>query len=337
MIDNVLAESAALQIEPLAQANPTRLPSVSAPIFTNTPPLNAALSASTLSPGTLSPDTLSSGTFAGDYNNIYLKYRHWVWGALILIMGQSLAICLLWQGLRQQERTEKHLRVFHTALEQSPVAAVVVNSDFEVEFVNRQYCQESRLSLSQTVGQSLFGMQGFPFSRNECISRLSGIHGDDCWRVEALCHGQDGSLRHHRFMLSAARRSEGDVTHYVVLRENIDAQKRAEAQLMFQANYDLLTELPNRTLLTTRIRQAIEQADRLQMRFAVLFLDLDGYKQINDHYGHNLGDQFLVQVAERITEAVEGSGFVARMGGDEFVVLMPLVEAVSPGGGSRSV
>lgn len=280
-------------------------------------------------PSEFSRDSQQKEAFVTDYNETYLKYRHWIWGVLIAVLGQSVVIGLLWYGLRQRALNEKHLSIFHTALEQCPVAAVVVNSDFQVEFVNRQYCQESRLSFSQAVGKSLFGLQGFPFSRNECISRLSGERSEALWQVEALCHGHDGSLRHHRFMMSATRKSDGTVTHYVVLRENIDAQKRAEAQLVFQANYDALTELPNRALLTTKIRQAIEQADRVQSRFAVLFLDLDGFKQINDYFGHTLGDQFLVQIAERIADTVGRAGFVARMGGDEFVVLMPLSQGDS--------
>ncbi|MBK8534138.1 MAG: EAL domain-containing protein [Candidatus Competibacteraceae bacterium] len=99
-------------------------------------------------------------------------------------------------------------------------------------------------------------------------------------------------------------------------------RKRAEEQLAHLAYYDALTQLPNRVLLTDRLQQAMAQADRDQTRLAVCYLDLDGFKPINDDYGHATGDQVLMDVAQRLKSCVRAGDTVARMGGDEFILLL---------------
>ncbi|MEJ2755590.1 MAG: diguanylate cyclase, partial [Gammaproteobacteria bacterium] len=263
-----------------------------------------------------------------DAEYYYSKYLLWFWLPLILMFFQGLAIVILWINVGQRKRIEAHLNIFHKALEQCPAAVVVVNRDFRVEFVNYAYCSESALTESQAVGESLFGLRGFPFTQEECLKHLASDATDQAWRVEALCRWQDGSLRHHRFVMSLVRDVTGEVCHYVVLRENIDAQKRAEAQLVFQANYDVLTELPNRALLIARMREAIKQCDWYKRQIAVLFLDLNGFKKVNDQFGHAFGDRLLTQVAHRLLASVGREGLIARMGGDEFVILMELHDTV---------
>ncbi|MGL5409923.1 MAG: diguanylate cyclase domain-containing protein, partial [Shewanella sp.] len=100
----------------------------------------------------------------------------------------------------------------------------------------------------------------------------------------------------------------------------------AEKQLQYVANHDALTQLPNRALLDDRLRQTLLVHYREQAQFAVLFIDLDGFKQINDHYGHAAGDALLINVANILTKAVRNSDTVARFGGDEWVILLNRVQ-----------
>ncbi len=107
---------------------------------------------------------------------------------------------------------------------------------------------------------------------------------------------------------------------------DITEQRRYESQLTYLANHDDLTGLPNRNLLNDRLSQAISYASRLEVQFALFFLDLDSFKLINDGLGHDLGDSVLAKVAERIQACLRDEDTVARMGGDEFIILLPSVK-----------
>ena len=109
--------------------------------------------------------------------------------------------------------------------------------------------------------------------------------------------------------------------------QDITARKAAEEQVKHLAHYDTLTNLPNRTLFNDRLRQALAIAKRDKVRMALMFIDLDEFKPVNDTYGHAVGDLLLKEVAVRIQDCLRESDTVARMGGDEFTVLLPVIEA----------
>ena len=123
--------------------------------------------------------------------------------------------------------------------------------------------------------------------------------------------------------ISVVQEHEGKVLRYVAVFSDITHLKVHEAELRRIAHYDALTGIPNRALLVDRMRQAIAQTLREKNMLAVCYLDLDGFKSINDTLGHEAGDQVLIDTATRIGHAIRGGDTVARLGGDEFVVLLP--------------
>ncbi len=141
----------------------------------------------------------------------------------------------------------------------------------------------------------------------KCLE-LQLVRSDDGWRrveliLKNLCH-------------------EPDIEGIVVTARDITERKELENQLTRQAFFDSLTGLPNRVLLRDRLDQALARAERVSGRIALLFLDLDNFKTINDGFGHQAGDQLLIEVAARLRSSVKGENTVARLGGDEFVVLI---------------
>lgn len=131
----------------------------------------------------------------------------------------------------------------------------------------------------------------------------------------------------------AVRDPQGEIEHFVAMFSDITAQKRSHRRLERIAHYDALTNLPNRVLFSDRLQQAMAAATRHQRTMAVVFMDLDGFKEVNDRHGHAAGDQVLVSLAARMRQLVREGDTVARLGGDEFVaVLVDLVgmEATAP-------
>jgi diguanylate cyclase (GGDEF)-like protein/PAS domain S-box-containing protein len=139
---------------------------------------------------------------------------------------------------------------------------------------------------------------------------------------EVLNRRKNGEVYTEQLTISAVKDNVGNITHYVGAFIDISVRKENEARLGFLANHDRLTELPNRELFYDRLSQAISQARRKNEGVALLFLDLDGFKPVNDAYGHEAGDVVLKVVAKRVQACVRSMDTVARMGGDEFAVIL---------------
>jgi diguanylate cyclase (GGDEF)-like protein/PAS domain S-box-containing protein len=178
------------------------------------------------------------------------------------------------------------------------------------------------------------------YSRKEAIGQNSDIlHSgrqspefyDDMWKAlldkgywygEIWNRRKNGEIYAEIKTISAVTDTRGVVTHYVALGSDITSMKEHEAKLEHIAHYDILTNLPNRSLLADRLSQAMVQSLRHHDSLAVVFLDLDGFKDINDIHGHDVGDELLIIVSQRMKEALREGDTLARIGGDEFIAVL---------------
>ena len=143
------------------------------------------------------------------------------------------------------------------------------------------------------------------------------------WYGEIWNRRKDGETYPEMLTISAVRNAQGQTQQYVGLFSDITTLKTHQQQLEHIAHYDMLTTLPNRVLLADRLQQALTQSQRRGQPVAVILLDLDGFKAINDDYGHESGDQLLITVATRMKQALREGDTLARIGGDEFVAVLP--------------
>ena len=225
----------------------------------------------------------------------------------------------------QKQAAQEQLVKLSQAVEQSPGSVLIADTRGRIEYVNRKFVENSGFSEDEIVNNEFIGfnLDGESQARKKL---WNAIWQGDSWRGEVRKRRRDGG---HYWELSSGspiRNAQGNVTHYLEVGEDITDKKQAEAMIRQMAYYDSLTKLPNRTLFHDRLGHALPRARRDKKVLAVLFLDLDGFKNVNDTCGHFTGDELLRQVADRLTRCVRENDTVARMGGDEFMVLLSALD-----------
>jgi diguanylate cyclase (GGDEF)-like protein/PAS domain S-box-containing protein len=199
---------------------------------------------------------------------------------------------------------------------------LITDSQMNILSVNQAFTGITGYSAEEMAGKK----SSFLFSYQEDVlssTRMrEKILAEGYWQGEICGRRKGGEMFPEWLTVTTATNEAGKITHYIHLFSDITEKKRGDAQLEYLAYHDSLTGLPNRVLFNERLAGAIALAQRHNQSIAVLFLDLDGFKQINDTLGHGSGDILLQQVAQRLTQCVRESDVVARLGGDEFVILL---------------
>jgi diguanylate cyclase (GGDEF)-like protein/PAS domain S-box-containing protein len=213
-------------------------------------------------------------------------------------------------------------------LEAAPDAMVVVNQGGEIVLLNVRAEKQFGYRRDELVGQKVKNIIPDGFAERLIADALRSAEDALAQQIgtgiELNGRRKDGSEFPIEIMLSPLESAEGILVTAAI--RDITTRKKAEAQMTHSAEHDFLTDLPNRLLLNDRVHQAIILAERHRKKVAVLFLDLDGFKHINDSLGHPIGDKLLQSITKRLVDCVRGSDTVSRQGGDEFVVLLSEVE-----------
>jgi diguanylate cyclase (GGDEF)-like protein/PAS domain S-box-containing protein len=218
---------------------------------------------------------------------------------------------------------ESSLRILVKAVEQCPASIIITNNQGLIEYVNPKFTKVSGYTPEEVLGRTPRILKGGELSAEFYQDLWHTILAGEEWHGVFHNRTKCGSMIWELASISPIRDDAGEITHFVCVKEDFTELKRLQDQMNQLAHHDPLTGLPNRILFYDRIKNAQALARRRRSGFALLFLDLDGFKAVNDTHGHELGDQLLCSVAKRLVGCVRESDTVARMGGDEFTVLLP--------------
>lgn len=239
-------------------------------------------------------------------------------GALALLAMSALAtrhyLRLVQQGDALGWRSQ--------AIDANSDAVIITDNQGVIEYVNPAFTAMTGYTASEALGKTprvlKSGRQDELFYRRLWAPLLAGAP----WRGELVNQRKDGTLYCDLMTISPVKNADGQVVRFIAIHHDITQRKRMEEDLAQLAHFDRLTGLPNRALFVDRVERALAEARRSQNGFAVLYLDLDGFKAVNDQHGHDAGDALLREVAARIVGCVRDSDTVGRLGGDEFAVLL---------------
>lgn len=223
---------------------------------------------------------------------------------------------------RERLRADDELRMAASVFEESPLGILITDLEGRIQRVNRSFSAITSYSAAEALGQSPRLMKSEYHDQSHYAALWQTLKQNGIWQGELLNRRKSGETYTVWQNIVAVKDAGGQPIHYIGMFQDITEKKIAQESLRHLAEYDLLTELPNRHLFQDRLEHAILRMRRNNERLAVMFIDLDHFKRVNDSLGHVAGDQLLTEVARRFRTCLREADTLARQGGDEFTLLL---------------
>ncbi len=233
----------------------------------------------------------------------------------------------------ERRQTEEKLRLSATVLEHIADGVMVIDVDGRIVAINPAFTQITGYIEIEAVGQDSSLTRSSRHAVSFYEQLWEELRENGFWRGEIWNMRKNGELYLEWLTVSAVRDDLGDITHYVAVFSDITKVKESQDKLDHMAHHDPLTALPNRLLFHDRLQHALQRAGRDGEQLAILFIDLDRFKNVNDTLGHHVGDELLKQVAAALAGQLRVGDTLARLGGDEFIVLLENIDG-QPGAGA---
>ncbi len=247
------------------------------------------------------------------------------YGLFILIAAAGgmliVAVSAVVLYLRKSRRAEAELRIAATAFE-SQEAMMITDANSVILRVNRAFTEITGYGAEEVLGKTPSLLKSGRHEAAFYTAMWETLRRTGAWQGEIWDRRKNGELYPKWLTITVVKGANGQITHYVAMHTDSTQRKAAESEIEHLAFYDPLTQLPNRRLLLDRLHHALATSARSEHQGALLFIDLDNFKTLNDTRGHDKGDLLLQQVAQRLSACIREGDAVARLGGDEFVVML---------------
>jgi len=235
--------------------------------------------------------------------------------------GKEVGLVLM-QDIADRQMAIEQMRQLSSAVEQTADAIIITNPDGVIQYVNPAFESTTGYSRAEAVGNKPSIIKS-DRQKPEVFKNLwETILAGNVYNEVFINRRKDGSLYYEEKTITPLKDNEGKITHFVSTGKDVTERTQIQERLQYMAQHDALTDLPNRALLFDRLKLALVRARRHGRLLAVLFIDLDRFKNINDSLGHEAGDQLLQQLSDRLSRYIRADDTVARFGGDEFVILL---------------
>lgn len=215
------------------------------------------------------------------------------------------------QTLKELELSEIFFNSVHEGI-------IVLNKNKKIISANRGFTNLTGYKSNDIINSEINFLGADQYAQEE----LNSIYTNNRTKKEIVSRKENGEIFPAIIDVNQVTDNDGDISNYVILIRDFTEEKEKEVKLIKLAKEDMLTKIPNRTAFSERLSYTINQADRENYKFALGIIDLDKFKPINDTYGHNVGDEVLIEVSKRIKNTIRKSDTVARVGGDEFVIII---------------
>ena len=236
--------------------------------------------------------------------------------------GPDVFLCRVLRYAVERHQNEARLRQAATVFENTSEGITVTDAQERILLVNQAFCEFTGYTENEVLGQTPRMFQSGRHDQYFYAAMWADIQTTGHWRGEVWNRRKNGEIYPQLLSISAVRDESDITTHYVGVFADLTKIKATEARIEFLAHHDALTELPNRLLLGFHLGHCIELSRREGQQLAVLILDLDHFKDINDSFGHPAGDELLKSVACRLSQRLRGTDMLSRLGGDEFAIVL---------------
>jgi len=235
-------------------------------------------------------------------------------------IGGRRCLVIISRDVTQQKRLEDELRLAARVFESTDEGIVVTDPAERIIALNPAFEQMSGYREEELRGKRTAVLASARHDERFFAQLWEKVHGTGRWQGELWARSKTGEETPYLMTMSAVRDDEGAVINHVGVMRDISHIKRSQEQLEYLANYDALTGLGNRNLFMSQLKVGLDRAARHHRRLALIFIDLDNFKTVNDTLGHDIGDQLLAEAARRLKASVRSEDVVCRLGGDEFTV-----------------
>ncbi|MGA7155455.1 MAG: EAL domain-containing protein [Acidobacteriaceae bacterium] len=264
---------------------------------------------------------------------LYSDDSHFFTGELSALfeeMSNDLSLALDRIALRsEQVELQSELNRLKQAVEQSQVTVVIADRTGAIEYVNPAFTASSGYSAEDVVGKNPRLLKSGKTTKEEYASMWRSLASGESWTGEFHNRRKDGSFFWEEAVISPVKNPRGEITHFIGVKQDVTAHREAAARARFLAFHDALTELPNRSVAKEKMSEAMMEADRAGGKAAVIFIDVDNLKRVNDSLGHGTGDRLIQALVYRLQSCMNEGDLLSRLSGDEFLLIIPNVKCLS--------
>ena len=248
------------------------------------------------------------------------------WSLTRTVTGEPDYFIEVIEDITERKEATEQLRLFARIFDTINEGVVVTDSTNNIVSVNPAFSSITGYSAAEAIGKNPRMLHSGLMDKVFYDKMWQSINKTGRWQGEISDRRKNGESYVEWLSISTMKDERGEFSHHIAVVSDISERKAAEEHMVYIAQHDFLTDLPNRMMLHDRLTQAIAHAGREQRKVAVMFLDLDRFKAINDTLGHLVGDKLLKVVASRISSVARVSDTVSRLGGDEFAIMLPYIE-----------